>query len=229
MPDCPVQGASIEFGPVKQLNPDNACAGDKNKGAVPQEEPCMPPEQDQYLPIASVTRIMRNAFGYDRKYISFVTAEASDTCQSERRTTITAGDMLSAMSNLGFEDYVEPLNVFIHRYRLSETDRGCSLRGETSSFDPAYGGSGTGFHGPPHHGPTPHGPPPHGTLPYGPLPHVPPPPGPYGCGMLDQSMVLGGGDQYYPNGSGQDLITGGGGSSSSMNGMPLCDHCGHYK
>ncbi|KAG2242068.1 hypothetical protein Bca52824_096090 [Brassica carinata] len=139
----------------------------------------MPPEQDQYLPIASVTRIMRNAFGYDRKYISFVTAEASDTCQSERRTTITAGDMLSAMSNLGFEDYVEPLNVFIHRYRLSETDRGCSLRGETSSFDPAYGGSGTGFHGPPHHGPTPHGPPPHGTLPYGPLPHVPPPPGPY--------------------------------------------------
>ncbi|KAH0864311.1 hypothetical protein HID58_081522 [Brassica napus] len=44
---------SIEFGPVKQLNPDNACAGDKNKGAVPQEEPCMPPEQDQYLPIAS--------------------------------------------------------------------------------------------------------------------------------------------------------------------------------
>ncbi|KAF2617635.1 hypothetical protein F2Q68_00041010 [Brassica cretica] len=116
--------------------------------------------------------------------------------------------MLSAMSNLGFEDYVEPLNVFIHRYRLSETDRGCSLRGETSSFDPAYGGSGTGFHGPPHHGPTPR---------------------PYGCGMLDQSMVLGGGDQYYPNGSGQDLITGGGGSSSSMNGMPLCDHCGHYK
>ncbi|XP_013601540.1 PREDICTED: nuclear transcription factor Y subunit B-9-like [Brassica oleracea var. oleracea] len=204
MPDCPVQGASIEFGPVKQLNPDNACAGDKNKGAVPQEEPCMPPEQDQYLPIASVTRIMRNAFGYDRKYISFVTAEASETCQSERRTTITAGDMLSAMSNLGFEDYVEPLNVFIHRYRLSETDRGCSLRGETSSFDPAYGGSGTGFHGPP-------------------------PPGPYGCGMLDQSMVLGGGDQYYPNGSGQDSITGGGGSSSSMNGMPLCDHCGHYK
>ncbi|CAN7059313.1 unnamed protein product [Brassica oleracea var. botrytis] len=43
------------------------------------------------------------------------------------------------------------------------------------------------------------------------------------------SMVLGGSDRYYPNGSGQDVTTGGGGSSSSMNGMPLCDHCGHYK
>nr|VDD06936.1 unnamed protein product [Brassica rapa] len=128
----------------------------------------MPPEQDQYLPIASVTRIMRKILPSEAriseeakeniqicatKYISFVTAEA--------------GDILSAMSNIGFEDYVEPLNVFIHRYRLSETDRGCSLRGETSSF-----------HGPPHYGPTPHGPPPHGTIPYGPLPHVPPPPGP---------------------------------------------------
>ncbi|CAN7034770.1 unnamed protein product [Brassica rapa subsp. trilocularis] len=153
----------------------------------------MPPEQDQYLPIASVTRIMRKILPSEAriseeakeniqicttKYISFVTAEASDTCQSERRTTITAGDMLSAMSNLGFENYVEPLNVFINRYRLSETDRGCSLRGGSSSFDPAYGGSGIGFHGPPHYGPTPHGPPPHGTIPYGPLPHVPPPPGP---------------------------------------------------
>ncbi|RID51610.1 hypothetical protein BRARA_H02261 [Brassica rapa] len=184
----------------------------------------MPPEQDQYLPIASVTRIMRKILPSEAriseeakenilicatKYISFVTTEASDTCQSERRTTITAGDMLSAMSNLGFEDYVEPLNVFINRYRLSETDRGCSLRGGSSSFDPAYGGSGIGFHGPPHYGP-----PPHGTIPYGPLTH---------------SMDLGGGDRYYPNGSGQDGTTGGGGSSSSMNGMPFCDQCGQYK
>ncbi|CAF2256069.1 hypothetical protein YC2023_096721 [Brassica napus] len=189
----------------------------------------MPPEQDQYLPIASVTRIMRKILPSEARiseeakeniqicattYISFVSAEASDTCQSERRTTITAGDMLSAMSNLGFEDYVEPLNVFINRYRLSETDRGCSLRGGSSSFDPAYGGSGptTAWHN---------------TL--WSTTSCPISSGSYGYGMLDQSMDLGGGDRYYPNGSGQDGTTGGGGSSSSMNGMPFCDQCGQYK
>ncbi|KAJ4872155.1 Nuclear transcription factor Y subunit B-9 [Raphanus sativus] len=149
----------------------------------------MPPEQDHYLPIANVTRIMRNILPSEARiseeakeniricateYISFVTAEANDICQSERRTTITAGDILSAMSKPGFEDYVGPLSVFINRYRHFETDPGCcSLRGESSLFDPAYGGSGIGFHGP-----SPHGPPPLCPLPYGPLLHGPPPHGP---------------------------------------------------
>ncbi|KAL0699010.1 hypothetical protein Bca4012_055132 [Brassica carinata] len=187
----------------------------------------MPPEQDHYLPIASVTRIMRNILPLEAKYISFVTAEANDICKSELRTTISAGDIISAMSKLGFEDYVEPLSVLLIGTVFPKTDYGCSLRDESSSFDPAYGRSGIGFHGPPHHGPPPHGPPLHSTLPYGPLPHGPPPPGPYGYSTLDQSMVIGGGGRYYPNSSDQDGTTGGGGgSSSSRNGMPFCDHCG---
>ncbi|XP_056847894.1 nuclear transcription factor Y subunit B-9-like [Raphanus sativus] len=148
----------------------------------------MPPEQDHYLPIANVTRIMRNILPSEARiseeakeniricateYISFVTAEANDICQSERRTTITAGDILSAMSKPGFEDYVGPLSVFINRYRHFETDRGCCSLGESSLFDPAYGRSGIGFHGP-----SPHGPPPLCPLPYGPLLHGPPPHGP---------------------------------------------------
>ncbi|ESQ34598.1 hypothetical protein EUTSA_v10009593mg, partial [Eutrema salsugineum] len=196
---------------------------DKNKNVVVQQQPCMAREQDQYMPIANVIRIMRRILPSHAKisddaketiqecvseYISFVTGEANERCQREQRKTITAEDILWAMSKLGFDDYVGPLNVFINRYREFETDRGCSLRGESSSFKPAFAGSGIGFHGPP---------------------HGPPPPSAYGYGMLDQSMVIGGG-RYYQNGSGQDGSGGGGGSSSSMNGMSVFDPYAHqYK
>ena len=43
--------------------------------------------------------------------------EASDKCQREKRKTINGDDLLWAMSTLGFEDYVEPLKVYLHKYR----------------------------------------------------------------------------------------------------------------
>uniref|UniRef100_A0A0D3CC98 Transcription factor CBF/NF-Y/archaeal histone domain-containing protein n=1 Tax=Brassica oleracea var. oleracea TaxID=109376 RepID=A0A0D3CC98_BRAOL len=189
---------------------------DKNKSNVEKQQPCMAREQDQYMPIANVIRIMRRTLPPHAKisddaketiqecvseYISFVTGEANERCQREQRKTITAEDILWAMSKLGFDDYVGPLNLFINRYREFESDRGCSLRGESSSFKPAFGGNGFGFHGPP---------------------QGPPHPGHYGYGMLDQSTVMGGG-RYYQNGSGQDGSDGCGGSSSSMDGMPVFD------
>lgn len=42
---------------------------------------------------------------------------ASDKCQREKRKTINGDDLLWAMSTLGFEDYVEPLKVYLHKYR----------------------------------------------------------------------------------------------------------------
>ena len=38
---------------------------------------------------------------------------------SEKRKTITGDDVLWAMSTLGFEKYVEPLKVYLARYRES--------------------------------------------------------------------------------------------------------------
>ncbi|KAF0908882.1 hypothetical protein E2562_030186 [Oryza meyeriana var. granulata] len=54
------------------------------------------------------------------EYISFITGEANERCQREQRKTITAEDVLWAMSRLGFDDYVEPLSVYLHRYREFE-------------------------------------------------------------------------------------------------------------
>lgn len=42
---------------------------------------------------------------------------ASDKCQREKRKTINGDDLLWAMATLGFEDYIEPLKIYLTRYR----------------------------------------------------------------------------------------------------------------
>lgn len=44
-------------------------------------------------------------------------SRASDKCQREKRKTINGDDLLWAMSTLGFEEYVEPLKLYLHKYR----------------------------------------------------------------------------------------------------------------
>nr|GEX13628.1 nuclear factor Y, subunit B6 [Tanacetum cinerariifolium]GEX71303.1 nuclear factor Y, subunit B6 [Tanacetum cinerariifolium] len=72
------------------------------------------------------------------EYISFVTGEANDRCQREQRKTITAEDILWAMSKLGFDDYIEPLTLYLHRYReLDGGERGSARGADTTTK--AYG------------------------------------------------------------------------------------------
>ncbi|XP_056692845.1 nuclear transcription factor Y subunit B-1 isoform X2 [Spinacia oleracea] len=89
-------------------------------------------EQDRYLPIANISRIMKRALPANGKiakdaketvqecvseFISFITSEASDKCQREKRKTINGDDLLWAMATLGFEEYIDPLKVYLTRYR----------------------------------------------------------------------------------------------------------------
>ena len=53
------------------------------------------------------------------EFVSFVTSEAADRCQQEKRKTINGEDLLFAMSTLGFDSYVEPLKIFLSKYRDS--------------------------------------------------------------------------------------------------------------
>ncbi|KAJ0981937.1 hypothetical protein J5N97_010192 [Dioscorea zingiberensis] len=95
-------------------------------------------EQDRFLPIANVSRIMKKALPGNAKiskeaketvqecvseFISFITGEASDKCQREKRKTINGDDLIWAMTTLGFEDYVEPLKVYLHKFRELEGDK----------------------------------------------------------------------------------------------------------
>uniref|UniRef100_A0A671T0R7 Nuclear transcription factor Y subunit beta n=1 Tax=Sinocyclocheilus anshuiensis TaxID=1608454 RepID=A0A671T0R7_9TELE len=97
-------------------------------------------EQDIYLPIANVARIMKNAIPQTGKvisgnfkiililcikcvqecvseFISFITSEASERCHQEKRKTINGEDILFAMSTLGFDMYVEPLKLYLQKFR----------------------------------------------------------------------------------------------------------------
>ena len=51
------------------------------------------------------------------EFISFITSEASDKCLQEKRKTINGDDLLWAMSTLGFDKYVEPLKLYLTKYR----------------------------------------------------------------------------------------------------------------
>ncbi|KAL7171975.1 hypothetical protein ACSBR2_031631 [Camellia fascicularis] len=50
------------------------------------------------------------------EFINFITNEASDKCQKEKRKTINGDDLLCAMATLGFEDYTASLKVYLTRY-----------------------------------------------------------------------------------------------------------------
>ncbi len=91
-------------------------------------------EQDRYLPIANIARIMKRVLPGNSKiakdakesiqacvseFISFITSEASDKCQLEKRKTINGDDLLWAMGTLGFDQYGEPLRIYLAKYRES--------------------------------------------------------------------------------------------------------------
>ncbi|KAK9829163.1 hypothetical protein WJX72_004271 [[Myrmecia] bisecta] len=67
------------------------------------------------------------------EFISFITSEASDKCQREKRKTINGDDLIWAMSTLGFEEYVEPLKSYLHKYREGEKASLAKQAGEASS------------------------------------------------------------------------------------------------
>lgn len=89
-------------------------------------------EQDKWLPIANVYRIVKTALPKNAKvsreakeciqecvseFVSFITSEASEKCCAERRKTINGEDILYAMASLGFENYAEVLKIYLTKYR----------------------------------------------------------------------------------------------------------------
>ncbi|CCM01344.1 uncharacterized protein FIBRA_03394 [Fibroporia radiculosa] len=89
-------------------------------------------EQDRFLPIANVSRIMKSAVPGTAKisreakecvqecvseFISFITSEAAEKCQLEKRKTIGGEDILYAMVTLGFENYAETLKIHLAKLR----------------------------------------------------------------------------------------------------------------
>ncbi|KAL1334484.1 hypothetical protein HN51_063406 [Arachis hypogaea] len=136
-------GLKLSVSEMNMRAVENNNTGSNNNTHTDDNE-CTVREQDRFMPIANVIRIMRKILPPHAKisddaketiqecvseYISFITGEANERCQREQRKTITAEDVLWAMSKLGFDDYIEPLTMYLHRYRELEGDR-TSMRGE---------------------------------------------------------------------------------------------------
>ena len=51
------------------------------------------------------------------EFISFITSEASDKCNEERRKTINGDDIIFALEALGFDAYLPGLKQFLQKYR----------------------------------------------------------------------------------------------------------------
>ncbi|KAJ4965916.1 hypothetical protein NE237_017765 [Protea cynaroides] len=95
-------------------------------------------DHDRFLPIANVGRIMKKVIPGNGKvskdaketvqecvseFISFVTGEASDKCRREKRKTINGDDIIWAITTLGFENYVNPLKLYLLKYREMEGEK----------------------------------------------------------------------------------------------------------
>ena len=92
-------------------------------------------EYDRFLPVANIGRIIKNNLPKEVKlskeaketfqecvseFISFITSEASDKCNLEKRKTINGDDINFALSNLGFDHYTPILKIYLDKYRESQ-------------------------------------------------------------------------------------------------------------
>ncbi|KAM0748740.1 histone-fold-containing protein [Meredithblackwellia eburnea MCA 4105] len=120
-------------------------------GATEQDVKTVPPaaitdqevdtfkEQDRFLPIANVGRIMKKCLPTQTKvskdakecvqectseFISFITSEAAERCLMEKRKTINGEDILFAMTTLGFENYSDTLKIYLAKYREHQRNTG---------------------------------------------------------------------------------------------------------
>ncbi|PAA68794.1 hypothetical protein BOX15_Mlig011607g1, partial [Macrostomum lignano] len=114
-------------------------------------------DQDRFLPIANISKIMKRTIPETGKitkeakecvqecvseFISFVTSEASDRCQEEKRKTMNGEDILTAMQAVGLDSYIEPLKVYLMKYREANKLEAANERAANPQ-----GGGGTGAAG----------------------------------------------------------------------------------
>jgi len=89
-------------------------------------------DQERFLPIANINRIMKDALPKDTKiskearecvqecvseFIAFITCEACEITKQEKRKTINGDDILEAMRQLNFENYIKTVDFYNKKYK----------------------------------------------------------------------------------------------------------------
>ncbi|EYU44052.1 hypothetical protein MIMGU_mgv1a024361mg, partial [Erythranthe guttata] len=117
-------------------------------------------EADLYMPMTNIVRVLHRTLPPHAKisddakeiiqecvseFISFVTSEANEKAHREYKKTIHPEDVIAAMASLGFDDYVEPLRIFLNKYRAEDPERGTSMQVQLPMAMRTYGSRGMAF------------------------------------------------------------------------------------
>ncbi|KAK4537873.1 hypothetical protein CDCA_CDCA14G3898 [Cyanidium caldarium] len=143
--------SSEESGPLPAPPPDPDPRGATDDDAMAASRRAIAHEPERFLPIANISRCMKNALPENAKisreakelvqeatseFISFITSESSDKCLRERRKTICGEDILYSMRTLGFEEYIGPLSAYLERFRATEQARKTERTGASGDEGP---------------------------------------------------------------------------------------------
>lgn len=100
------------------------------------------------LPNASVARIMKAALPSNIQvakevkssfckaaglFILYLTTTANDTCKLNKRTTVTAADVMEALNELEFDEFIPPLQSFLERYREEQSNKKSAKKASKAS------------------------------------------------------------------------------------------------
>ena len=109
-------------------------------------------DYDNYLPLANIGRIIKNNLPKDVKlskssketlqecvseFISFITSEANDKCNLEKRKIIKGEDIIYALNNLDFEKYCPILEIYLKKYKQSQSNNNANEINEESPIKKA--------------------------------------------------------------------------------------------
>ena len=96
------------------------------------------PDQDRFLPIANINRIMKSALPSDTKiskearecvqecvseFIAFITCESCEITAAQKRKTINGEDIIQAMRELHFEQYMDLVENYNRKYKEALKDQ----------------------------------------------------------------------------------------------------------
>ena len=91
-------------------------------------------DQDRFLPIANINRIMKEALPKDTKvsrearecvqecvseFIAFITCESCEIIKEEKRKTIVGDDIIRSMRELHFANYIHHVEYYNRKYKNS--------------------------------------------------------------------------------------------------------------
>ena len=105
-------------------------------------------DQERFLPIANINRIMKQALPSDTKiskearecvqecvseFIAFVTCESCEITKVQKRKTINGEDIIKAMRELNFTEYIDTLELYNKKYKDCAKQDGANPGEETEN------------------------------------------------------------------------------------------------